>query len=323
MPATFGADRLRLPAVMAGLLALGACDMPDPAGDAAPQESPAPPETGREQGAVNVPAPGSAALAAYYAALERDRRGRGLMRTDGAETAGRIAPSQLAENFMRIAMREEHRRVDGVIRASGGEGVLRRWQGPVRMRLEFGDSVPGPVRSSDRQAVSEYAERLQRITGHPVSLTQGEGNFHVLVLGEDERRNAGPRLRELMPGIDAQTVRLITGLPRSALCMVAAFSRDEGPAYTDAVAVIRAEHPDLTRLSCYHEELAQGLGLPNDDDTVRPSIFNDTEEYALLTWHDELLLRMLYDSRLRPGMTPAQAEPIVRRLAREIAGAQS
>jgi hypothetical protein len=44
--------------------------------------------------------------------------------------------------------------------------------------------------------------------------------------------------------------------------------------------VIRAEHPDLLRLSCLHEEIAQGLGLPNDSPRARPSIFNDDEEFA-------------------------------------------
>ena len=41
-------------------------------------------------------------------------------------------------------------------------------------------------------------------------------------------------------------------------------------------------------------------------------------EFALLTAHDELLLQMLYDTRLRPGMTAAQAAPITRIIAREL-----
>jgi hypothetical protein len=84
--------------------------------------------------------------------------------------------------------------------------------------------------------------------------------------------------------------------------------------------VIRAENPDLLRLSCIHEELAQGLGLANDSPAARPSIFNDDDEFALLTTHDEQLLRMLYDSRLRAGMSAADAQPIVRTIAREIKG---
>ena len=67
-----------------------------------------------------------------------------------------------------------------------------------------------------------------------------------------------------------------------------------------------------------HEELAQAMGLPNDSPQARPSIFNDDDEFGLLTTHDEYLLRMLYDPRLTPGMTAAQAEPIVRQIASEL-----
>ena len=45
---------------------------------------------------------------------------------------------------------------------------------------------------------------------------------------------------------------------------------------------------------------------------------NDDEEFAYLTRHDELLLKILYDSRLRPGMTEAEARPIVLQIAREL-----
>ena len=44
------------------------------------------------------------------------------------------------------------------------------------------------------------------------------------------------------------------------------------------------------------------MGLANDSPDARPSVFNDDEEFAFLTRHDELLLKMLYDPRLRPGM---------------------
>ena len=75
--------------------------------------------------------------------------------------------------------------------------------------------------------------------------------------------------------------------------------------------LIRAEHPPFTRLSCVHEEMAQAMGLPNDSPEARPSLFNDDLEFALLTEHDAILLRMLYDPRLRPGMTSAEARPLL------------
>ena len=102
-----------------------------------------------------------------------------------------------------------------------------------------------------------------------------------------------------------------------------AFSEAGSTTYTKAVALIRGEHPDLLRLACIHEELAQGLGLANDSPQARPSIFNDDEEFGLLTTHDELLLRMLYDPRLTPGMSAAEAAPIARRIASELMGGES
>ncbi|MFO7759375.1 MAG: DUF2927 domain-containing protein, partial [Roseovarius sp.] len=51
-----------------------------------------------------------------------------------------------------------------------------------------------------------------------------------------------------------------------------------------------------------------------DSPTARPSIFNDDDEFALLTRHDEILLELLYDPALDPGMTPDEARPILRRL---------
>ena len=67
--------------------------------------------------------------------------------------------------------------------------------------------------------------------------------------------------------------------------------------------------------------MAQGLGLANDSPRARPSIFNDDDEFALLTTHDEMLLNMLYNPALRPGMGIDEARPILRRLIARAMGA--
>jgi hypothetical protein len=72
-----------------------------------------------------------------------------------------------------------------------------------------------------------------------------------------------------------------------------------------------------------HEEIAQALGLANDSPRARPSIFNDDEEFALLTGQDELMLRMLYSPELQAGMTEAEARPIIQTLARRLVGGDS
>ncbi len=62
------------------------------------------------------------------------------------------------------------------------------------------------------------------------------------------------------------------------------------------------------------------MGLANDSPSARPSIFNDDEEFSLLTAHDEYLLRILYNPRLEVGMDEAKAAPIVREIAENLMG---
>ena len=307
---------------MAAALALTlatACAVPLP---------PAPPPDGRPAVAPAAaapalpPAPGSASAAvrAHFERVQAALLSRGLLRTEAAPMDAPFNARMLTENFIQIALRDEYVADGGGLLARPTAAPLRRWDQPVRLNVEHGPATPPARRARDLAEVAAYAARLSRIARLPIGLAQGAPNFHILYLTEEERRAYAPRLRELVPGIDDLSVRTIAEMPLSTFCLVFAFSRGPARAYHQAVAVIRAEHPDLLRLSCLHEELAQGLGLANDYPRARPSIFNDDEEFAFLTVHDELLLRILYDPRLRHGMTEAEAVPIVRLIASELLG---
>lgn len=302
-------------------LALLAC-APEPAPPEA--RSPAPPP--RPVPPASAVDEDSARVARIFAAQEAQLLAQGFLRTDGGGADTPFTASMLVENFVRIALFDEYTQVGGRLVARPTRSRLRRWDDPVQMRVHFGDSVPAVRRNRDLAEVRSYAARLSRLTRHPVGLVDSGSagaNFHILVLSETERREIGPRLAELVPGIDPMSVRIVTDLPLSASCLVLAFATSGSSVYSRAVAVVRAELPDLTRQACYHEELAQGMGLPNDSSLARPSIFNDSLEFALLTGHDEILLRLLYDPRLRPGMTEAEARPVLQRIITEFAGGES
>ncbi|MEM1375671.1 MAG: DUF2927 domain-containing protein [Pseudomonadota bacterium] len=256
----------------------------------------------------------------YYQRLENDQKVRGLMRIDGGTVDAPFNERQLAENFVQIALFDEHPGA-GVGFSQPKAAELRRWAAPVRIALAPGASVPSDVRAQHRAQARAYVARLRQVSGHPMGLVPlGTENFTVFTVDEDERRALGPTLRQRIPGISAVSVRTIIDMPRSVSCLVIAFSEFGTSTYTDAVAIIRAEHPPASWRSCLHEEVAQGLGLPNDSPRARPSIFNDDEEFALLTGHDELLLSILYDRRLSPGMSADVASPIVRQIAAEKLG---
>jgi hypothetical protein len=316
---------LRACAVLLSLTALAGCELSQDA--VIPASSPAAVRSSPLPQASPLVTPQSAeslSVARYYEGIQARLLGQGLMRIDYAPADAPFGRRQLVEDFLRVALWDEYDTGGRTIVAHQRASRLRRWDAPVKMSLEFGSSVPLARRATDQSEIAAYARRLARVSGHPVSFGDTRGaNFNVLVLNEDERRAIGPRLQQLVPGIEPQAIRGITDLPNTTFCVVFAFSQGNSSTYTHAVAVIRGEHPEELSRLCIHEELSQGLGLANDSPQSRPSIFNDDEEFALLTRHDELLLKMLYDPRLRPGMTEAEARPIVETIAAELLGPDS
>jgi hypothetical protein len=269
------------------------------------------------------PSAESEAARAYYAKVQSDLLARGLLRTDGGSQDAVFTDRMLAENFIRIALFDEYTQSSQGLVAQATESRLRRWDQPIRVGLRFGASVPEDRQATDRARIASFLARLSQVSGHPIRLSDASPNFFVYIVNEDERRALGPVIEANLPGLSPSEIAGITNMPRSTYCLVYAMSAGNGSTYTRAMAVIRSEHPDLMRLSCIHEEVTQGLGLANDSPAARPSIFNDDEEFALLTPMDELMLKMLYSPRLSPGMTEAEARPIVESLATALMGGES
>lgn len=297
-------------------LAMVGCAAPAPDPIPARYNAPAPVQATQES-------PASAQARAYYGQVQGALLSQGLLRTDGGGPDTPYTDRMLAENFLRIAMFDEYSRTATTTVQRQTASELRRWQAPVRIGLRFGDSVPADKRATDTARVASYLQRLSELTGHSIRLDDASPNFFVYIVSEDERQALGPALRAAMPDLTANDVHGITDLPRQTYCIVYAQSVGNSGVYDRAFAVIRSEHPDLLRLSCIHEEIAQGLGLPNDSPAARPSIFNDDEEFALLTAQDEMMLKMLYNPALHPGMTLDEARPIVEMLASRMQGGES
>jgi len=70
--------------------------------------------------------------------------------------------------------------------------------------------------------------------------------------------------------------------------------------------------------SCLLEEMTQVLGLPADSDLIRPSIFSSRDWAEELSINDKILVRALYDDRIEPGMTRAEAQPVIREVISDL-----
>lgn len=263
------------------------------------------------QGTAAKAGPGT--LERYYQDMQAQYLSKGLMKTVRHVPGAPMDAASLAQDFLEIALINEHGQ--GL---SGGRSAkpLLRWEDPVRLQVHFGASVPKAKRAADLRTVSKYVNTLARATRHPITVNPHRPNFHVLVVSEGERKSLARTLPKLIPGLSKATVKTIARMRKTHLCMVVAEPHaDRRRGFKTAVAIVRAEHPDAMRASCLHEELAQGLGLSNDCEDVWPSIFNDDQEFALLTRRDEKLLGMLYDRRLASGMTADQVKPYLHAVA--------
>lgn len=314
-----GGELITAKRTLAALCCLGAlvsCDMVSPTQSVLkPQGRPAVTKPAPAIQVAQATSKESAALRTYLRAVQSSQLASGLLRQDGGGPDTPFTAEMLARNFQQITFFNEY---SSVGLPHGVAGKLRRWNQPIRFAVEFGASVPKSQRRKDNADVVKYAQRLNKVTGHSVSVG-GPANFYVLFVSEDDRADVIDQMVGRLPGVENANLSSMRNLSDDIYCAVAAYSAGpDSSVYTAAVAVIRAENPDLLRLACIHEELAQAMGLANDSPDARPSIFNDDDEFALLTDHDELLLQMLYDPRLEAGMTLPQAAPIIRTLSTEL-----
>lgn len=273
-----------------------------------------------------APHPGAFALAAAlllsgcsgqpstwdYETYERALTAVGDLRTDTAPDDAPFDNDDLVRNFSRIALRHE---VD--IERAGEErnsapNPLQRWEGPIRWGV-YG----GGASEHDRRTIGNFLARISDLTGLETIEVDSDVNLMILITEPSERSAFSAALRRLYPAL-AQGFDVWRGSNR-VVCMASnLFSEANPDVIVFGMVVLGSEVTGLLRTSCIHEEVAQALGLGNDDPDVRPSIFNDDEEFALLTEHDEWLLRILYDDRLAPGMTEDEALPVVRKIVEEI-----
>lgn len=306
------------------VLTLAACG--DRAGGPAPETaSPTASASGETGPPPDLPdeVADEAALRQFYANVQSDLIATGRLRMETAPADAPYDVPELVRDFERVALYNEYTDVDGHFVHAESPSILRRWTVPIRVAAMTGPSTPKES-ARDRGNVAAFTQRLARLTGTDMAMADDASvNFLVLFMNSSEREVFADQIRRRYPTFAPAVMNALRDTPLDQFCTTYAFADPTNPALYSAVLVlIRAEHPPLTRLSCVHEEMAQAMGLPNDSPVARPSLFSDSLEFALLTEHDEILLRMLYDPRLRPGMTAEEARPLLPDIARDAIAAE-
>lgn len=248
----------------------------------------------------------------YFSNYESMLRQDGLLRTETAPADAPYTHADVARNFERIALRDE---ANASVAGSDSNSVptaLRRWEGSLRYRID-GSAANG----ADRTEIARLMGRIAALTGLEITESADDPNFRILLVAPIDHERIGADLARTSPRF-AMAFKYWQTNARVVCIADREYDAANGDVVARAIAVIGSETTGLLRRSCLHEEIVQALGLSNDHSGVRPSVFNDDAEFALLTKHDEALLRILYDDRLAPGMNAVEAMPIVRMIAREV-----
>lgn len=253
-------------------------------------------------------------LTDYYSAAEAQIRAAGGMRTDIAPADASFTRDDLARDFMRIALFDEYQTFDGHYVASETPSNLRRFERPVIVSVVNGEASSTATAQRNTELVAQYTSRLAQITGHDIRFANEDerANMVVFFLSRDEQPNYARKLGQYVAAPPYEVEDAFANSSNDLLCGAFSLSPRRSPdSYRSSIILIKSEHSVAMRNACVHEEMAQALGLTNDSRAARPSIFNDDEEFASLTRHDELLLEILYDPRLAAGMSPAEVRPLL------------
>ena len=207
---------------------------------------------------------------------------------------------EIVRSFDLIVLNTEHREMT--------VKMVRKWVAPIRIYLDVG------VADADyyRRLTQGIVDQLAAASGHDIRIVDDRAAANVVstfdrmdgLLGTVEARYPGDAwIREIV---------------NTNLCTGRFFSNDRGEIFRADIFIPTDRASSVGMLpACVIEETTQILGLPNDSDQVLLSIFNDNSGFMDLTTQDLMLIRLLYDPRLEPGMGRAEALATVRSIVPE------
>lgn len=256
-------------------------------------------------------------LRSYYAFAFQDLEQSGGNRSDTRPSDAPISTTLILSAFQDLAFDTfDGQRLILPQRANDPRNVLSRWEDPIRLAFLFGPDITPAQRTRFRKAVADVSRQLRRVTGHSITIAPEGTPFNVTValLDRKDQRAFGrviDRESETMRGIGS-------GIAESdvdTFCFVEPFAKDqEALELGGALVLIKAELPEDFYEICAHEELMHLMGMLNHTD-LRPSVLNSDQEFSKITILDDIILAMLYDRRLKSGMSWGEVTPLLPTIA--------
>jgi hypothetical protein len=199
---------------------------------------------------------------------------------------------EIKDGFFKIAFSAE-------LQLAAPSERVRKFDEPVRIFVEIKGS---PDRRAEIAAI--VADIRARVNHLDVAVTSDRqaANFTVTLVAERDlartirTRYGSERARQIQKSLDPQC---LSGI-----------GKDERYRIRRAEVILPVDAGDFTFYDCAYEELLQALGAINDDRSVPWTMFNDDVQMGFFDVYDQYLLNILYDPRVRPGMTKEEVSAL-------------
>jgi hypothetical protein len=208
----------------------------------------------------------------------------------------RFSAAELTRGFLALAFGSD-------LRIGAKPRGVRRFDHPIHVRVIGGGSVDRTA--AMRRVLADYAHQVPNL--HLI-LTAGarSADLDVRLIDEKDFRSA------LRAAFGAKVAR--TFIERTdPQCMTSVKSDSEGEIMHSVSFIIVDKGKDVF-LDCAYHELLHAFGLSNHDQHNPWTTLNQNRMVGYLSVYDRDLLTLLYDPRIRPGMTRAQVGTLLPRV---------
>jgi Protein of unknown function (DUF2927) len=177
---------------------------------------------------------------------------------------------------------------------------IRKFDEPVRI---FVVSKTVPDRRPEISAiVDDIRARVNHLDVAIVNDRQA-ANFTVTLVA---KRNLARTIRSLYGSDRAKQIQRSL----SPQCL-SGIGKDERYRIRRAEVILPVDAGEFMFYDCAYEEMLQALGAINDDRSVPWTMFNDEVQMGFFDVYDQYLLNILYDPRVRPGMTKEEVDGLL------------
>jgi Protein of unknown function (DUF2927) len=179
---------------------------------------------------------------------------------------------------------------------------IRRFDHPIHVRVFGGGSVDRMIAMS--RVISDYAREVPGLQLRETSNT--EADVELRLIDEKDFQSA------LKLAFGAKVAKTFVART-DPQCMTSVKSTADGT-IVRSVSFIIVDKGDDVFFDCAYHELLHAFGLSNHDQHNPWTTLNQKRMVGYLSVYDRSLLTLLYDERIKPGMTARQVRALLPKL---------